>query len=139
MGERGVGCLTAHSSQLPALAMGAKPDWILNWKINLESGEARPLSSPCARHVATCTSPLPLLQLGKLRHGTPLCHSAVMLLGPPRALPCPLPELGTLLLLSWRAASIGAPWAAACRLIYLFVTAGSIDSRRGGLRLPQPD
>lgn len=43
-----------------------------------------------------------------------------------------LPELGTLLLLSWRVASIGAPWAAACRLIYLFVTAGSIDSRRGG-------
>lgn len=25
--ERGAGCLTAHSSQLPALATGAKPDW----------------------------------------------------------------------------------------------------------------
>lgn len=52
-----------------------------------------------------------------------------MLLGPARALPCPLPEAGAVLLLSWRAASIGAPWAAACRLIYLFVTAGGIDPR----------
>lgn len=81
----------------------------------------------------------PLRQMRKLRHGTPLCHGAVMLLRPRRTLPCPLPEPGTVLLLSWRAASIGAPWAAACRLIYLFVTAGSIDPRRGGLRPPQPD
>lgn len=45
-GERGTGCLTAHSSRLPAPAVGAKPDWILNWKINLDSCELQLLSSP---------------------------------------------------------------------------------------------
>ena len=37
---------------------------------------------------AQAASPLP--QMGKLRHRAPLCHGAVMLVGRPRALPCPL-------------------------------------------------
>lgn len=94
-GERGTGCLTAHSSRLPAPAVGAKPDWILNWKINLDSCELQLLSSPLRQgpscpYLPPAPAASPLLQMGKLRHSAPPCYGAVMLLGQPRALPCPL-------------------------------------------------
>lgn len=69
VGERGAGCLTAHSSQLPAPAAGAKPDWILNWKINLDSYEPQPLPSPCARDPAAHTPCLPRLPAPSYRWG----------------------------------------------------------------------
>lgn len=71
-GERGAGCLTAHSSWLLAPAAGAKPDWILNWKINLESCEPNPCPLPVlGKRLGTQLLPPPaclLLQVGKLRH-----------------------------------------------------------------------
>ena len=69
LGECGAGFLTAHSSPLPAPAAGAKPDWILNWKINLDSCESQPLPSLCARDPAARTPCLPRLPAPSHRWG----------------------------------------------------------------------
>lgn len=69
VGEHGAGCLTAHSSRLPAPAAGAKPNWILNWKINLDSRESQGLPSPCTRVPAACTPCLPRLPAPSYRWG----------------------------------------------------------------------
>lgn len=73
LGVHGTSCLTAHSSQLPAPAAGAKPDWILNWKINPESCEPQPSAlllrqRPGCPHRLPAQAASPLLQMGKLRH-----------------------------------------------------------------------